>query len=152
MTTAASKLAGSRRSPPASSETSNGAAITPRMQVTSSVQTRTVATLSTRRRVASSPSRSRAKASVGTNAWLNAPSPNRRRNRLGMRKATLKASVIAVAPKVAAISRSRIRPVTRDARVISETVEAALSRDTGTSVAPGLRPIPQDGPGRRDRL
>ena len=51
-----------------------------------------------------------------------------------MRKATLKASVSAVAPKMDAMSRSRARPVTREARVNSETVDAALNRDTGASV------------------
>ena len=45
-----------------------------------------------------------------------------------MRKATLKASVAALAPKAAAISCSRTRPVTREASVSRETVEAALSR------------------------
>jgi hypothetical protein len=45
-----------------------------------------------------------------------------------MRKATLKASVAALAPKAAAISCSRTRPVTRETSVSRETVEAALNR------------------------
>ncbi len=47
---------------------------------------------------------------------------------------------MALAPKTEAISRSRTKPVTREARVSRETVEAALNRLTGASVArtPGL--------------
>jgi hypothetical protein len=97
-------------------------------QVSSSAQASTVATASTSRCVASSPSFSRLAARIGTKACENAPSANSRRSRFGMRKATLKASVAAEAPKVAAMSCSRTRPVTRDARVSSETVEAALRR------------------------
>ena len=89
-----------------------------------------------------------------TNAWLKAPSANRRRNRLGMRNATLKASVSALAPNIEAIRRSRTRPVTREARVRRETVEAALNRDTAGSVAP-LRhcaPSPKGGHTSRGQL
>ncbi|MNT60094.1 hypothetical protein D3C72_1976510 [compost metagenome] len=78
----------------------------------------------------SSPSLARVVASTGTKAWLKAPSANKRLNRLGMRKATLKASVSALAPNMVAISRSRARPVTRESSVNRETVEAALSSDT----------------------
>ena len=45
-----------------------------------------------------------------------------------MRKATLKASVQPLAPKLAATSGSRARPVMREASVNRETVEAARSR------------------------
>jgi hypothetical protein len=146
ISTAASKLCGSCLRPLASAHTRIGAPATPSTQVKSSAQASTVATLSISLRVISSPSRSLAWASAGTKAWLKAPSPNSRRNRLGMRKATLKASVIALAPNTDAISRSRSRPVTRDARVSRETVEAALNRLTGASVARGQRPT---GRGRR---
>jgi len=47
-----------------------------------------------------------------------------------MRKATLKASVMALTPKVAAMSRSRTKPLMRDSRVSSETTEADLKSDT----------------------
>jgi hypothetical protein len=47
-----------------------------------------------------------------------------------MRKATLKASVMALAPNVEAINNSRAKPVTRDKSVKSDTVEAALKSDT----------------------
>ena len=47
-----------------------------------------------------------------------------------MRNATLNASVMALAPKVAAINSSRTRPVMRETRVRAETVEADLKSDT----------------------
>ncbi|MCY1375019.1 hypothetical protein D9M69_623990 [compost metagenome] len=115
-------------------QTSTGAPATPSTQVSVSAQASTVAIWFTSWWVASSPSVSRAPASTGTNAWLNAPSANRRRSRLGMRKATLNASVSALAPKVAAMSSSRTRPVMRDSRVSSETREADLKSDTAVSV------------------
>jgi hypothetical protein len=69
-------------------------------------------------------------ASTGTKAWLKAPSANMRLNKLGIRNATLKASVMALAPNVEAISNSRASPVMRDTSVNRETVEAALKSDT----------------------
>jgi hypothetical protein len=42
---------------------------------------------------------------------------------------------MALAPNIEAISSSRTSPVTREARVSRETVEAALKRLTGPSVA-----------------
>ena len=47
-----------------------------------------------------------------------------------MRKATLKASVMALAPNGEAINNSRAKPVTRDKSVKNDTVEAALKSDT----------------------
>ncbi len=114
--------------PEPTSHTSSGAPTTPATQVASSVQPSTVATASTSLRVAASPSRARTSARIGTKACENAPSANSRRSRFGMRKATLNASVAALAPKAAAISCSRTSPVMRDARVRIETVEAAFSR------------------------
>ncbi|MNE67181.1 hypothetical protein D3C80_1627740 [compost metagenome] len=117
-------------SPLASSQTSSGAPSTPSTQVSSKAQLSTVATLAISTRVASSPSLALVPASTGTKAWLKAPSANRRRNRLGMRNATLKASVSAFAPNMEAMSRSRSKPVIREASVNRETVEAALKSDT----------------------
>ena len=125
--------------------TSHGAATTPSTQVSKSAHTSTVATCPTSTRVASSPSFSRVAASTGTKAWLKAPSANRRRSRLGMRNATLNASVSALAPKVAAISNSRTKPVTRDSSVKSETVEADLNSDT-PQVCHGHQHTPTDTP------
>ena len=118
--------------------TNTGAPTTPTTQVASSTQASTVATALMSTLVASSPSRSRVAASKGTKACENAPSANSRRNRLGMRKATLKASVMPLAPKAAATICSRTRPVTRDSRVSRETVEAALSRFNGSKGKPQL--------------
>ena len=130
MKTAASNPRGSCFSPLAISQTSTGAAATPITQVSSSAQASKVATRLTSTWVAASPFWALLAASTGTNAWLNAPSANRRRNRLGMRKATLKASVMALAPNVEATSSSRTRPVIRDTSVNRETVDADLKSDT----------------------
>ena len=124
ITTALSK----RSRPLASSQTSTGAPMTPITQVSTSAQTSTVAVASIRRCVTSSPSCTRLAPRIGTKACENAPSANSRRSRLGIRKATLKASVAAVAPKSAATNCSRTNPVTREARVSRETVDAALRR------------------------
>ena len=61
---------------------------------------------------------------VGTNAEDIAPSANRSRSRLGMRNATLKASVAKPAPNSTAITCSRASPSTRDSRVAAPTVPA----------------------------
>jgi hypothetical protein len=49
---------------------------------------------------------------------------------LGIRNATLKASVRALAPNMEAISNSRTKPVAREARVKIDTTEADLRRLT----------------------
>ncbi len=60
---------------------------------------------------------SSARENIGTNAVLNAPSANSRRNRLGKRKAALKASDTGEMPSTAAISASRKNPKMRETRV-----------------------------------
>ena len=55
---------------------------------------------------------------TGTKAVENEPSANSRRMKLGMRKATQKASVIALAPNVAWMAWSRTSPSTRDTIVM----------------------------------
>ena len=130
MNTAASNPRGSCFKPLAMAYTSQGAAATPMMQVTSSAQVSNVATRSISSLVSSSPNCALLAASTGTKAVLKAPSANSRLNRLGMRNATLKASVRALAPKVEAINSSRTSPVMRETRVRLETVEADLKRDT----------------------
>ena len=127
--TAASKPSGF--SPLASRYTKTGAPAIPTTQVTISAMVSKVATELINAWVASSPSFCLLAANTGTKAWLNAPSANMRRSMLGMRNATQKASVIALTPKMDAISKSRTRPVIRDARVSSETMEADLIRLTG---------------------
>ena len=119
-------------------QTITGAPTMPTAQVAISAQVRTVPTASTSRCVASSPSRVRVVARSGTKAWEKAPSAKSLRSRFGMRKATLKASVSALAPKLAAISCSRTSPVMRDSSVKTETVEAALSRFIGAAPGGGI--------------
>ena len=122
-------------------QTSSGAASTPSTQVSSKIQVSSVATLSTSSLVCASPYCALLAASTGTKAWLKAPSANRRRNRLGMRKATLKASVMALAPKLDAISNSRTKPVMRESKVNRETVEADLKSDTARSLFAGAQGV-----------
>ena len=55
--------------------------------------------------------------STGTKATENEPSANRRRMKLGMRKATQNASVAALAPNAQAMAISRTRPRTREMKV-----------------------------------
>ena len=69
----------------------------------------------------------------GTKAALKAPSPNRRRNRLGSLLATKNASATGPVPSSAAINMSRNRPRTRLAMVQTPTV------NTPRSMAPPYR-------------
>ena len=124
ITTAASNCT----NPEAISHTMIGAPTMPSAHVTRSAQNSTVATASTSERATPSPSLVRVAASSGTKACENAPSANRRRNRLGMRNATLNASIQAPAPNSAACRTWLTRPVTREASVSRETVDAARSR------------------------
>src|SRR5207342_3664615 len=78
--------------------------------------------------VAASPPRFLYSARMGTKACEKAPSPNRRRSRLGMRKATKKASVSSPAPKMRAIKKSRMNPKTRLTVVKLLTVARARRR------------------------
>ncbi len=55
---------------------------------------------------------------TGTNAVANEPSANRRRRKLGTRKATQKASVTALVPNVVVMTRSRTSPNTREIMVM----------------------------------
>jgi hypothetical protein len=85
MSTAPSK----RSSPDAISQTMNGEVTTPTMQVATSIQKRIVETASISFLVTSSPSRARVSPRIGTKACWKAPSPNKRRRKLGIRNATL---------------------------------------------------------------
>src|SRR6056300_1062829 len=59
--------------------------------------------------------------STGTKAWENAPSANRRRRKLGILKATKKASAAGPSPNTAAKTISRTSPSIREKNVIRET-------------------------------
>ena len=65
---------------------------------------------------------------MGTKACENAPSANIRRNKLGKRNATKKASVAIPAPKPWAMTKSRTKPSTRDNKVMPLTVARARRR------------------------
>ena len=82
----------------------------------------TAAASSANRCAAPSPSAASNPENDGTNAALNAPSPNNRRNRFGNRLATKTASAIGPAPSIAAIRISRTKPSTRLAIVHPPTV------------------------------
>ena len=78
--------------------------------------------------------------------WMDfkkAPSANKRRMKLGILKATKKASVPASAPNSRAMTRSRIKPKMRDTRVKPPT----RARDRETEAKPAnssyLRLIPE---------
>ena len=94
------------------------------------LQKRRVATTSMRSFVAFSPLFALTSPKIGTNACENAPSAKRRLNRFGIRKATLKASVISEAPNALAIRVSLTSPKTRDSMVMLLTLAAADSRFT----------------------
>ncbi len=71
------------------------------------------------------PLRVRYWAKTGTKAMLREPSANSRRSRLGMRKATKKASAIHPAPKNQAITISRMNPMIRLSSVAAPITPAA---------------------------
>ena len=75
----------------------------------------------------SAPSRWSREEKAGTKAALKAPSPNRRRNRLGRRLATKNASATGPAPARAAIRISRRKPRRRLAMVQPPTVRMPRS-------------------------
>ncbi|MNS94905.1 hypothetical protein D3C72_1291370 [compost metagenome] len=87
-----------------------------------------MATASIRWRVSSGPRLPWYSFRIGTKACENAPSAKTRRSRLGIRNATLKASVMSEAPKARAIRISRTSPVTRESMVRLLMVASALSR------------------------
>src|SRR3569832_2414719 len=65
---------------------------------------------------------------MGTKACENEPSANSRRSRMGILKATKKASVSMPAPKTRAMMVSRTNPRMRESRVMLLTAARALSR------------------------
>ncbi len=105
--TVRSNLAGSAANPGAERYTISDAPAMPRTAATTSARPSSVATPSMRSLVSSREVLFFCPARTGTNAWESAPSANSRRSRLGMRKATKKASVAGPAPKARAITKSR---------------------------------------------
>ena len=126
--TVRANLPGSAANPGAVTYTISGAATTPSTAATTSAMNSTLATQSTRARVSSGDCRLRYSPRIGTKACENAPSANSRRSRLGMRKATKKASVASPAPNTRAMKKSRTSPNTRDNSVMLLMVASARSR------------------------
>src|SRR4051812_11248336 len=93
------------------------------------VGTNTASTSSEKRRDSASPSSPCSRwLNRGTKPAEKAPSPNSRRNVLGKRKATKKASAAALAPITRAISISRAKPATRLTMVRPPIVPVAFQR------------------------
>ncbi len=125
---ASANLSGFVANPEALRYTTTGAAIMPIRVTTKRPPASTVRTFPASTRVASSPLRPRYSPRTGTNACEKAPSANRRRRRLGMRKATTNASNAGLAAKMLAKRLSRARPRIRDSSVMPLTDAAALRR------------------------
>src|SRR5258706_12960870 len=121
-------FSGSPAKPGAVRYTISGAAAMPSAAVTRSATKSTVETQSTSARVSSGDCLLRYSARIGTKACEKAPSPNRRRRRFGMRKATKKASVASPAPKILAMKKSRTKPSTLETSVKLLTVARARRR------------------------
>jgi len=68
---------------------------------------------------------------TGTNACINAPSANNLLKKLGILKATKKASVLAEAPKIFANTISLIKPEILDIKVMLPTTNEDLSNEFG---------------------
>ncbi|CAK8741193.1 hypothetical protein SODG_004604 [Sodalis praecaptivus] len=65
---------------------------------------------------------------MGTNAWEKAPSAKIRRSRLGILKATKKASLAIPAPNTRATIASRINPNTREKSVMELTAASDFNK------------------------
>jgi hypothetical protein len=115
-------LAGVAPNPGASTVITCGMNTSPAMVSRPSQKIITANASAAKRRAASCPSAASSPEKAGTKAALNAPSPNRRRNRLGSFSATKNASAIGPTPSSAAISMSRAKPRTRLSKVQPPTV------------------------------
>ncbi len=102
-----------------------GAPTTPATVTPASTRPRVPARLSTKPLSSAWPRLDRYSMSTGTKAREKAPSANSRRMKLGILKATKKASVAASAPNTRAITRSRMNPRTRESKVLPPTLAAA---------------------------
>ena len=119
--TASANRAGSSISPHMKSAAKGHAPSTPSTVTPSSAVPRLPAMTPTKARSAASSPRCRYSASTGTNAWAKAPSANRRRKKLGMRKARKKVSATPAAPSTWESTMSRTSPLMRDSTVIAPT-------------------------------
>ncbi len=127
MAPAASNFTGSPIKPGANSIATSGAPRVTSTVTVSNTDPRAPATRSISPLTAAKDPRSRYSPNTGTNAWAKAPSANRRRRKLGILKATKKASASPSAPTTRAKTTSRTSPNTRDSMVIAPTT--ALERN-----------------------
>src|SRR5690606_30945312 len=79
--------------------------------------------------------------STGTKAWEKAPSANRRRRKLGILKATKKASAAGPSPNREANTMSRTRPRIRDRKVAAEVI----AEDRNSRLPVALPELPASG-------
>ena len=114
-------LSGSRPKPGANSHTSQGAPSIANAVINASSAVRLPATAFSSSRISCLVRWVEYSESTGTNAWLNAPSANKRRRKLGILNATKKASEPLPAPKNVATTTSRTNPITRESMVIALT-------------------------------
>src|SRR5882762_2285219 len=141
--TVSAALPGSK--PGASAATSQGAVMTPSTVMALRKTAVRVATLSASRQAAASFSSAAVRVNTVTNAVDSAPSANRSRSRLGMRKAMVNASMTRPPPNSAAKICSRARPSTRLQSTASPTTPAArvFSRSARLSAAGGPAVSPE---------
>ena len=115
---------GTEAKPGANSVTSHGASSAPARHTSSNTKSSVISSWRPRAQAAASPPWLWVSVNVGTNADDIAPSANRSRSKLGIRKATLNASVANPAPNNVAMTCSRARPSRRDRNVAAPTVPA----------------------------
>ena len=125
--TARANLPGYSRKPGASTSITCGMKISPAMVSAPSQNAITARVSLANWRAGGWPSAASMPEKAGTKAALKAPSPNRRRNRLGRRRATKKASATGPVPSIAAIIMSRTKPSRRLAMVQPPTVRTLRS-------------------------
>ncbi len=138
--TVSSILPGTLANPAAKARTSHGVVSQPTTHSASSTTSSVDMSWRPRAHASASPRRSRTSVKVGTNADDIAPSANRSRSRLGMRNATLNASVASPAPNRIAMTCSRASPSTRESRVAAPTTpawRATRSSSPGSGTTPG---------------
>ncbi|MCY1247599.1 hypothetical protein D9M72_609470 [compost metagenome] len=111
-------MAGSVSTPLENRVASCGAKISASAVTSSSTAPRVPATRDISSRSSSCERVSFTSVNTGTKAVANEPSANRRRRKLGTRKATQKASVTALVPNVVVTARSRTSPSTREIMVM----------------------------------
>ena len=104
---------------------STGANTTPSSEIALMKTSVSVATLLARSQAERSPSVAMRRENVVTNAVESAPSAKRSRNMLGARNAVRNASMLRLAPNMAAKTTSRISPRTRLQRIAAPTTPVA---------------------------